>query len=134
MMDAMFIRSMHGVADSCSLNGGFRLDVANTRSAFAEYLPPTGTWLEGNLAAAEGLVVETLPEERAGECYEELTCGRSTSITSKPKLRSFSFPLVSNAAPVANIAQHISGKGGSYGKQSKKRVVPLSMDRISPGH
>src|SRR4029077_4438259 len=35
---------------------------------------------------------------------------------------------------VANIAQHISGKGGSYGKQSKKRVVPLSMDRISPGH
>ena len=99
-----------------------------------EYLPPTGTWLKGNLAAAEGLVVETLPEERAGECYEELTCGRSTSITSKPKLRSFSFPVVSNAAPVANIAQHISGKGGSYGKQSKKRVVPLSMDRISPGH
>ena len=46
MMDAMFIRSMHGVADSCSLNGGFRLDVANTRSAFAEYLPPTGTWLK----------------------------------------------------------------------------------------
>ena len=46
----------------------------------------------------------------------------------------FSFPVVSNAAPVANIAQHISGKGGSYGKQSKKRVVPLSMDRISPGH
>jgi hypothetical protein len=31
MMDAMFIGSMHGVADSCSLNGGFRLDVANTR-------------------------------------------------------------------------------------------------------
>jgi hypothetical protein len=27
----MFIGSMHGVADSCSLNGGFRLDVANTR-------------------------------------------------------------------------------------------------------
>src|SRR5258705_6147972 len=26
----------------------------------------------------------------------------------------FSFPLVSNAAPVANIAQHISDKGGSY--------------------
>jgi hypothetical protein len=42
MMDAIFIRSMHGVADSCSLNGGFQLDVANTRSAFAEYLPPTG--------------------------------------------------------------------------------------------
>ena len=33
MMDAMFIGSMHGVADSCSLNGGFGLDVANTRLA-----------------------------------------------------------------------------------------------------
>jgi hypothetical protein len=29
MMDTMFIGSMYGVADSCSLNGGFRLDVAN---------------------------------------------------------------------------------------------------------
>jgi hypothetical protein len=41
MMDAMFIGSMHGVADSCSLNGGFRLDVANTRlSEFSVPLLP----------------------------------------------------------------------------------------------
>ena len=41
MIDAMFIRSMHGVADSCSLNGGFRLDVANTRlSEFSVPLLP----------------------------------------------------------------------------------------------
>jgi hypothetical protein len=37
----MFIGSMHGVADSCSLNGGFRLDVANTRlSEFSVPLLP----------------------------------------------------------------------------------------------
>ena len=41
MMDAMFIDSMHGVADSCSLNGGFGLDVANTRlSEFSVPLLP----------------------------------------------------------------------------------------------
>ena len=41
MMVAMFIGSMHGVADSCSLNGGFRLDVANTRlSEFSVPLLP----------------------------------------------------------------------------------------------
>ena len=40
-MDAMFIGSMNGVADSCSLNGGFRLDVANTRlSEFSVPLLP----------------------------------------------------------------------------------------------
>jgi hypothetical protein len=32
---------MHGMADSCSLNGGFRLDVANTRlSEFSVPLLP----------------------------------------------------------------------------------------------
>ena len=41
MVDTMFIGSMHGVADSCSLNGGFRLDVANTRlSEFSVPLLP----------------------------------------------------------------------------------------------
>jgi hypothetical protein len=46
MMNAWFIGSMHGVADSCSLNGGFRLDVANTRlSEFSvPLLPITQAW------------------------------------------------------------------------------------------
>ena len=38
------------------------------------------TWLNAIAwAAAEGLALETLPEDRAGEFYEEVTRGRSAS-------------------------------------------------------
>jgi hypothetical protein len=47
------------------------------------------TWLKIIAwAAAEGLVLETLPSDRAGEFYEEATNGRALPITSRSKLRS----------------------------------------------
>jgi hypothetical protein len=54
---------------------------AEERPSFAQFTPrlPANLAQNHRVAAAEGLVLETLPLERVGEFYEEATRGRSAS-------------------------------------------------------
>ena len=92
------------------------------------------TWLKLiALSAAEGFALETLPEDRAGEFYEEATRGRSASHDARRYVKPmWSRLLLRRASARSMCCTSVAPAAGQFSRVSKSSRAPRARRWYSP--